>query len=186
MKPNQYRSLLLAMLLLCSGASCQRANDLTPVLRAADKIVLIEGLPHPLYERELLTAELHDKKTQEIHGYPFYQEPLAWKDDDAQRVSDILGHTALSPMTRVVDGHKIESTKTCGGFHPDYALQVHQGTTVFDILICFHCHEVMIVGPGVESTYDLPAGSADKLIDILKHYRSQRPKPELGDHRSGY
>src|SRR5262245_19676184 len=42
----------------------------------ADKVSLYEGLPHQLYESELLRQELKSKETVIFNGFPFYAEAL--------------------------------------------------------------------------------------------------------------
>jgi len=123
-------------LALCSlvALACSCTKKYVPeafieAVRRADSVVVLEGLPHHSYERELLEEERRSKKVQELNGYPFYEEPLTLTENDAQRLSKILGSwTTYKPF---------KSPAACGGFHPDYAVEWHVGSDCYRILICF-------------------------------------------------
>src|SRR5437867_5072942 len=51
------------------------------------EVLLYEGLPHDFWEAELLQSELRRKKTLKLHGYPFYEELLVLKSDDAEQLT---------------------------------------------------------------------------------------------------
>lgn len=147
-----------------------KLDDLKPLIATvgkADKVILYEGLPHPLFERALVEAEKKDKKTVTIAGWPFYAEPLALKNGDAGKLTDLVG----SEKTYAQFGGE----KKCGGFHPDYAVEWRVGKDTYYALVCFGCGEVKVYGPtggGVRTDF---GARGDELGKLLKPYRKNRP-----------
>jgi hypothetical protein len=123
-----------------------------------------------MYESQLREEERRTRAVQELHGYPFYQEPLALAGEDAKRLSEVLG---ASGAYRTFSGEK-----KCGGFHPDYAVEWQVGADRFRALICFGCHEVKLFGPELESRHDLDRAAYERLQELLKGYRKNRPATE--------
>ncbi|MBL9085454.1 MAG: hypothetical protein JNK76_26855 [Planctomycetales bacterium] len=151
-----------------STISCRHAPESFALgIQRAEKVVLYEGLPHQSSEHELLAEELRTKATQEFHNYPFYAEPLALRDEDAKRLSEIRGNVRTF--------HQYRGPKGCGGFHPDYLVEWHVGADRFQALICFGCTEVKLFGPGLESLNDLEEDAENQLRELLKRYRKHRP-----------
>ena len=74
--------LAVALCLVVSG--CSGPPPETTTLKQADRLVLYEGLPHPMYEPEALEAEKKAKPTVTLHEFPFYREPLELKADDGR------------------------------------------------------------------------------------------------------
>lgn len=145
-----------------------------PTILHADRITVYEGLPHPMYEEGKFRRELQAKATVQLHGFPFYREPLELKRTDVEALRGLLG----TEGTYVPYGGE----KKCGGFHPDYAVEWTSGRGVYHCLICFGCSEAKVYGPRGESTYDLRSEGVDgermKLRDLLKVYRRNRPPHE--------
>lgn len=147
----------------CGSPGQQFAAGITETSTA----VLLEGLPHPAFESELLEKEKASKPVQQLHGYPFYEEALALRPEDAKRLAQVLSEGgSLKPF---------EQEKKCGGFHPDYAVEWRTGADARRALICFGCDEVKLFGPGVESRHDLSAGASKELEEVLGGYRKNRP-----------
>ena len=44
---------------------------------------IFEGLPHQMYEKEMLASEIRTKDTTKIHGYHFYSAALQPTDKDS-------------------------------------------------------------------------------------------------------
>lgn len=160
--------LLLGMVILgvmvtgCSGPPPEART-----LAKADHLVLYEGLPHPMYETVALAREKREKPTVDLHGFPFYREPLELKPGDGERLRALLGDPAtFSPYS---------GEKKCGGFHPDYAVEWSAGDKVYRALICFGCFEARIHGPGGEKTYDVGREVQDRFRAMLHPYRKNRP-----------
>jgi len=143
----------------------------TKALRQADQTVLYEGLPHHLFEDDLMKEERRTKAVQELNGYVFYQEPLTLTTEDARRLSAILGKSTTY--------ERFSGEKACGGFHPDYTVEWHAGKDRYRALICLGCHEVKLFGPGLQSRNNLDQVAYEKLDETLKRYRKNRPAGTL-------
>lgn len=140
---------------------------LTSAIASAERLTLHEGLPHQREERALMEAERRSKPVQELHGYWFYKEPLAPSAEDVKRLTQVLSTPAT--FKRSLGG------KLCGGFHPDYAIEWQQGSSVYRVLLCFGCREAELIGHGIAERYDLK--DADELVALLSKYRKNRPLP---------
>lgn len=178
-------SVLLTALLAASSLACKPSTPATDntsastsllpnAFKNASAIRLYEGLPHPSFEQETFESEKKTKPVEQHHGHAFYSEPLDLKPQDAEALSAILSDTkSLKPF---VDGKK------CGGFHPDYALQLpyaNKQTSPTWALLCFGCNEIKIIDPNTntDSTFDLSSDASEKLQTTLKNYRKNRPTP---------
>jgi hypothetical protein len=176
-KPSLNRLLLTALLtmaLFCD--SCAKKHVPAPFIEAvihADRVVVLEGLPHQAYERELLEQERRTKKTQERDSYPFYEEPLEISEADAGRLTKLLGSWATYKPAG--------PPPACGGFHPDYAVEFYVGADRYMILICFHCNMVDLTGPSLESHNVLDFNAYEQLKKLLTGYRKNRPSSSIGD-----
>jgi hypothetical protein len=157
--------LILPVCLL--GPGCSGPPPETRTLQSADRLVLYEGLPHPMYEPGALAAERKSKATVTLHGFPFYREPLELKSGDGERLKALLGDSrSFSPYS---------GEKKCGGFHPDYAVEWSAGGQVYQALICFGCFEAKIYGPGGGTTYDVGRDRQERFRELLEPYRRNRP-----------
>jgi hypothetical protein len=155
----------------CAGAGCRSpAQRFSAAIRGADTVVLLEGLPHQTWERELLEQERKSKPVQELHGYPFYKEPLDLRPEDAKRLTQVLADPShLKP---------VEGQKLCGGFHPDYTVEWHHGSDTFHALVCLGCDEVKLFGPEIDLYDDLSQSAAKELETLLGGYHKNRPAPK--------
>jgi hypothetical protein len=135
-----------------------------------EKIVLYEGLPRQDYEAESFAKE-SKKPTIIKGGFPFYEEPLTIKEDDARTLGKILAH---ADTFRPFGGEK-----KCGGFHPDYAIVATSKGEETTYLICFGCGEAKVFRPdGSETRYDLGRDPTNPPFHtILKSYQKNRPTP---------
>jgi hypothetical protein len=166
-------SLVVAFGAALLSTSCRQKSteSFLEEIPRADKVVLYEGLPHPMFESRLLEKERQTKAVQELNGYPFYQEPLALTKEDAKHLSEILGNPATYQPFR--------GEKKCGGFHPDYAVEWQVSAGQYRALICFHCSEVKLFGLGFESRNEL--GASGTLQKLLKGYVKNRPAAKEQD-----
>lgn len=134
-------------------------------LALAESPELLEGLPHHSMERRLFEPELAKHNTIDLLGYKFYDDvrkmPLDVRDELATRL--------IKPGSLRAFGGE----KTCGGFHPDYAVRWSAGGQEFLILFCFGCHEIKTVGKTGDKRYDM--GTSTELLALLKPYRKHRP-----------
>jgi hypothetical protein len=149
-------------------------KPLAAVIAKADKVVVYEGLPHQLWEKELLADEKKTKKTIELHDFPFYAAPIAPKDADRQQLTAVLGDA--TSLTQFV------GEKRCGGFHPDWCIEWHAGDNVVRCLVCFGCREVKLHGHAGPLHADLSQAAAEKLATTLEVYKTQRPQHPSRQH----
>ncbi len=157
--------LAVGLCLVVSGCSGPRPE--TTTLKQADRLVLYEGLPHPMYEHEALEAEKKAKPTVPLHGFPFYRETLDLKPGDEERLKAILGDRASFAV--------YSGEKKCGGFHPDYAVEWATRGQTYQALICLGCWEIKVYGPKGETIYDIRPDARDRLKPLLEPYRKNRP-----------
>jgi len=139
---------------------------LAEAIAKADKVVLFEGLPHQLFEGGLLAAELK-KKTVRFADYPFYAETLDLKDGDAKK---LIATAGTKDTYRAFGGEK-----KCGGYHPDYAIEFHVGQAKYYALICFGCHETIVIGPKTTVRTDMSDAGHKGFEALLKGDRKNRP-----------
>jgi hypothetical protein len=176
MKSRRFSTLVVTIAALCqvlSGCRSDSAAEFAPIGRD-DRLVLYEGLPHQFYEDEALAKELKTKETVQLHGFPFYHEPLDLKDGDGEKLKDLLGRS----WTYQSKPEGISVAPTCGGFHPDYAVEWSHMDRLYRILICFGCHEVRVYGPQGTRFYDIRSGAYGRLEKLLGPYRKNRPPHE--------
>ncbi len=165
--------LTCVFLVLIWGSGCEGDSRFTPITKdigRGSSLTLYEGLPHQSWDAELLKKELATKKTVTIHGYPFYERPLSVSPTDVEKLRGLSAAAAsFSPYG---------GPKACGAYHPDYCLSWKEGEAVYDLLICFSCHEMKFYGPKHESLADIRKDAFDQFQVILKRYQDQRPKAE--------
>lgn len=134
-------------------------------LRSAPSLTVYEGLPHQTKEVALLEAELARTNTVRIHGYPFYTPAVAAKDD-----------ATLRRILAAPDTFKPYSgPKTCGGYHPDYAVAWTTGGVTSYLLICYGCGEALISHRGELLPYDIRHGELAELRATLAAHAAKRP-----------
>lgn len=141
------------------------SSALRASLAKADALVVHEGLPHHMFEKDLLAKELKRQDVEKIGGYGFYT-PAATIPDPAA-----LKELLQSEATLVTFGGE----KRCGGFHPDYAVSWKVDQITRQALICFGCHEIIFIEGEKTFRYDLASGKAEKFEDLLGKYTSKRP-----------
>jgi hypothetical protein len=178
-RANRFRLIaILAAIALClaiyyffvRGGATTNFGEAIPILaRLPDKQmpVIYEGLPHHFYERDVLEKELKTKPNFRILGYPFYTTPLKLSDQDLAEVASLVRtESSFRPW---------RGYKTCGGFHPDNALEWTVGSMKFQILICFGCSEVKIHDGRWIVWCDIDNQPYDRLKVLLRKYRTNRP-----------
>ena len=165
------RWMLIALALSLAGG-CSSAAAFAVAIANADEVVLLEGLPHGMFEHELLETERRSKPVRESHGHPFYEPPLVPTADDARRLTQLLSDPATL--------ERVFLEKKCGGFHPDYAVEWVRGGERYQAQICFGCGEVKLFGPGIGGRYELSDGAVAELEVMLARYRKNRPASSTG------
>lgn len=112
---------LLASVLLVGSLSAQQpapaseeaSSKIRQEMAKATTVNIYEGLPHQMFERDLLAAESKRKDTEKIGSYRFYTPAVAAKNPEI--INRIL---SSSDTIQVFRGEK-----RCGEFHPDYTVQ---------------------------------------------------------------
>jgi hypothetical protein len=135
-------------------------------IKLSATLTLYEGLPHQLYERAELEQE-KKKPTVQLDGFLFYREPLELKEADRQALKVLIGDPGS------LEAYSGE--KTCGGFHPDYAIEWNEGGKAYRYLICFGCGEARVITPAGEIVYDIAPRAKERLKTLLSPYRKNRP-----------
>jgi hypothetical protein len=146
-------------------------KSMPPLMDAIAKskpVALLEGLPHQLYEDELLAKELKQKKTIKLHEFPFYVESTVVNEKEAKQLRDIFSNSK--------NFKRFEIPKPCGGFHPDWCVVFTVDKEIYRALVCFGCHEARIYGPKNEVLTDLDEPAYKQLVAILKPNQKLRPK----------
>jgi hypothetical protein len=131
------------------------------------EMILHEGLPSEFWEPELRERELHQKETIKLHGYPFYQEPIALKGTDVVQLTALL---SSKKSFKCYDGNK-----RCSGYDPEYCVEWKAGEAVTQALICLDCKEIKLFGPKSELHCDLSNEAAQGLMPLLGPYQKNRP-----------
>ncbi len=132
---------------------------------AAKSIVVFEGLPHQMWDRELLAVEIQRKDTQKIWEYPFYTPSVAATN------SDDLRQLLCSSDSIVVYG----GPKLCGGYHPDYCISWQAGEITYYALVCFGCQEIVFYDGKKPLIYDLDEKAYERYKKLLAIYEAKRP-----------
>jgi hypothetical protein len=179
--PAARRSCALLACLLFAGCSPERKADtrfednkaLFASFRDADKLTVYEGLPHQVWESKQLDKEKQAKPTVQLHGFPFYRETLEVKADDQKALRKLLGDEGSFKQWM--------GEKKCGGFHPDYLVELRAGDTDYRFLICFGCQEVKVFEPEKSSRWDMTKETSKQLEGLLKKYQKNRPAPRAED-----
>ncbi len=151
--------------------SCFDSSQFAAAIAKAQTLELLEGLPHTMFEKDLLEKERTNQKVTKVEGFYFYDEVRQVKPEDAATIINILKDSD--------NFGEFPLPKHCGGFHPDFALRFkHRGKT-YQALICYGCDEAGLFGPGIDSTVDVVTEHQKKLEKPLKNYSRRRPKSHL-------
>jgi hypothetical protein len=155
---------LIALILAACGDS---TDKFTAAIAGLEDQQLLEGLPHQLFERDLMESERRTKPVRELDGYLFYEEPLSPSREDANRLTQVLSERETF--------ERFSGEKLCGGFHPDYAVEWRKGSSSYRALLCFGCDEAKLFGPGIDERHDLSARGRHEIKALLAKHRKNRP-----------
>jgi len=147
-------------------ATLSDAKPFLDSITSADSISIYEGLPHQVFERDLMERERARSDIFWIAKFPFYAPAL--KPEDQQSLKSIL--SAASTL-KLFAGEKM-----CGGFHPDFCVSWDSEQRTFNALICFGCHEIIFELEGKTFRYDLNQNAYEELMRVLSVYAVKRPK----------
>lgn len=148
-------------------ASEVASSKIRKAIAEANIVFVYEGLPHQMFERDLLAAESKRKDIEKIGSFRFYTPAVA------ATTPEMLKRLLSSSSTIQVFGGE----KLCGGFHPDFAVQwSSKDGSRFFALICFGCHEVIYGDGKNEYRYDFEDEPFEMLKKELAPYSKKRPK----------
>ena len=117
----------------------------------------------------MLQSELKEKPTEYLDRFPFYKESLELTQEDAQLLKLWLNSDSLEYFDGTV-------FKTCGGFHPDYAIEWQNEAGERSILsVCLGCSEAHYLGSDTYPCTDIYDRKINELRQILSKYRKNRP-----------
>ena len=138
-------------------------------IASAKEVSLYEGLPHQFWQKELLEQELKAQKTVTQHKFPFYSQAITPSAENVKKLAALCGDQKTFGRYR--------GPKPCvGGYHPDWCIQWKDGENVFQVHLCFGCHEARLYGPKNDAYSDLSEDALKQLEDILKPHRKNRPQ----------
>jgi hypothetical protein len=149
-------------------------DHLKPLLDRIAKVTptkLYEGLPHPSAEPEVFEQELKSKRSRESHHFRFYEPPLTLAGVDRTSIAQLF-----SNPTSFQD---FGGGSFCGGFHPDYLIEWHNGNEVYQAQLCLGCGEMIFFGPDHAVLCGINEKAFGALARILYPYRTNRPKPHF-------
>ncbi|NJK91204.1 MAG: hypothetical protein HC904_04820 [Blastochloris sp.] len=156
---------------IIAGASApppvSAAATFQSTLGGASTLRVYEGLPHPLFERELMQREEARLDVVRLGGFPFYSPAIPARLPDELRTG-LADPASLRPF----GGEKL-----CGGFHPDYAVAWPGPKGEQTVLICFGCKEIQWLEEGRMLRYDLTPEALAVLKRALAPHAVQRPRP---------
>ena len=141
-------------------------NKLRDTIKNTDSVFVYEGLPHQMFESELLKTEKKRKDITTIAGYPFYTPKVQVQGKAEEIVKSII----TDPNKFI----RFQGEKLCGGFHPDYAVEWSDGDKTYSILFCYGCGEVLIVDR--KNTYRYDFKFSDDFKKIFTTFGLKRPK----------
>ncbi len=156
----------LLSLVSCTSAEKKRTQILS-FIAAAQPAQILEGLPHPMWERSLFQREKATAAISSIEGFPFYVGAHSISDPNARQI-----HLAFTKEDSI---REFSGEKKCGGFHPDYCLKFTRDGKEVDALVCFGCSEIIFSGSLGYLRVDANSGLIDRLKALLAEYRTKRP-----------
>jgi hypothetical protein len=142
------------------------SDEVRASFRNARTLLVYEGLPHQAHEKALLAQELQRSDVTRIADYPFYAPAVAARQPESLR--RILGNAA---SFRVYSG-----PKTCGGFHPDYAVAWSDRGSTHHLLVCYGCGEVLLLSGGQSLAYNLTDQAVADLQQAFAPHARKRPR----------
>ena len=172
--------LLTALLISWGNAEKFRGEDvylkelaiIKKQIPTATAMNLYEGLPHQTFEGDLLGKEMKRKDVVTYAKFPFYKKPfkLAKADEASLRklLTDAKTFGSFYPYNST-------SPKNCGGFHPDYCIELEVNKKKVHVLVCFGCHEVKIAHPEYKLYCNINRDAYKEFGRILKKYKKNRP-----------
>lgn len=155
------------MALKLAAESSQRLSGILERCRAASRVEIFEGLPHPHWERASLARERRRADTFENNGFRFYSPAMSLPLSQQRQL--------LSRALKDSTYRQWMGPSFCGGFHPDYLVRFHSDTGIIDLHLCFGCAEAEFFENGILSHLNLRERVSDALARLQKANRIKRP-----------
>ena len=130
---------------------------------------LLEGLPHPMWERELYDRECQRHDVMRLGDSVFYTTPL---DVAPEVIRDVV---ALAQNAASYTPKAPGEFRRCGRFHADYAVEWSDSGSMRQVLICFGCGEAILRSPHSAHHVDLTPHAEKSLTTLLNGVRQLRP-----------
>ena len=141
-------------------------------IESAERLDLLEGLPHPTFEAHAFSQESASNVVRDILGSLFYRESHSLNAEDHAAIRSVLG----DPRT-FVPCPGAGAFRRCGGFHADFAIEFRHDAQVGGALICFGCGEIKTLIQSDRWHHDLLPDAEVALSRVLLGYRHKRPIP---------
>ncbi len=154
----------LSVIALFGCQATSRFEAFHEAVRGKTDIVVYQGLPHPVVEKEAYRRD-KEKPHQTWLDQALRNTPTLLSPEDVKTLAVLLSESsALEPWS---------GEKKCGGFHADWALEfVDQGKS-WRALICFTCGELKLVGDEPVLS-DMTPLTKSELERVLAPYRTAR------------
>jgi len=150
-----------------AAESHQRLLGILERCRAASRVEIFEGLPHPRWERESLVKESQRADTFENHDFRFYSPAMPLPLSQRRQL--------LSRVLKDSNYRQWQGYKLCGGFHPDFLVRFHCVTGIIDLHLCFGCAEAEFFENGIINHVNLKERVSNFLERLQKANRMKRP-----------
>ena len=141
-------------------------------IERAERLTLLEGLPHPTWEATVFAQELASNALRDILGSPFYEEAYALNAEDDAAIRSVFADEQ-SFLFSPDEGR----FKRCGGFHADFAIEFRDEAQAGAALICFGCGEIKTLVQAHRWHHDLLPDAEAALSRVLLPHRYKRPIP---------
>ena len=142
-------------------------------IESAERLDLLEGLPHPTFEADIFSQELASSAVRDILDSFFYEELHSLNARDDAAIRSVLSDPRTFVTFLLRPGEV--ATKLCGGFHADFAIEFRHDAQVGAALICFGCGEIKTLIQDDSWHYDLLPEAEVALSRVLLRHRYKRP-----------
>lgn len=126
-----------------------------------------EPVPHKTLSEEFPIFAVNDPVR---YGYHFREEVRHVAPDERENFRSLL----LEPGSMF----PWIGPKMCGGFHPDWSLEMYgkgYSKPILELHFCFGCNEVRIYTSSFQLVADLPQESVNQFRRLLAKYPGQNP-----------
>lgn len=144
-------------------------NRTLRMCKQASKVEVFEGLPHQMFEPELLAQEQQRSDVFQNHDFDFYEPALSLPGNE---FSCFISSVVSRRTYRAWQGFK-----ACGGFHPDFLVRFHGTDGSIDVQICLGCGEAVLFGRDGYSYVDISESAREKWTTLRENSRTKRPLP---------